>query len=176
MWNLIRLINTTLTRSHCQTVAMRIKSLFYDDYVVWQNEQKYRLMTTAVLWDGLYWHLKWVITKKVRVSWKSFGAAYESQPFLCPWSSCEVDHCLVMNVLDLVGTREPSQEGASLSEWACLSHWHGCQKLLGSHPSWDKWSFGLWECSTVQSFDVSAIKDCRWGQEGLSRVLHLNEL
>lgn len=31
-------------------------------------------------------------------------------------SSCAVDHCLVMNVLDLVRTRAPSQKGVSLSE------------------------------------------------------------
>ena len=113
-----------------------------------------------------------LICSKCWVLWKTLWHCLWITGFLCPWSSWAVEHCLVMNVLDFVRTSEPSQEGASLSEWACLSHWHWCQKLLGSHPRWDKWSFWFWEYGTVPSFDVWALKDCRWRQEGLSRMLH----
>lgn len=127
-------------------------------------------MMAAVLWDRLfYWHLK-LVTESQSLMENPLALLMNHRLFI----SLILLFCWPLFGYECIArTREPSQEGASLSEWACLSHWHQCQKLLGSHPSWDKWSFGLRECSTVPSFDVSAVKDCR---VGLSRVLHLHEL
>lgn len=127
---------------------------------------------------GLVWEQQWPKDASSYISqlWKSLWRCFWIVGLLCSWSSCTVDYCLVMNAWDLVRTRGLSQERVSLCEWACLSHWHWCQKLLGSHPSWDKWSFGLGGYGTGPSFDVVACKDCRWWHEGLSAEFHPDEL
>lgn len=108
---------------------------------------------------------------------KPFGAAYESQAFFFVLDPLVLLTTVWLWIYCILWEQESrARKRATLSEWDCLSRWHWCQKVLGTHPSWDKWSFGLWECGVVPSFDVSALKDLRWRQEGLSRVWHLHEL
>lgn len=95
---------------------------------------------------------------------KPFGTPFESQTF---FDALVLLTTVWLWMLDFVRTREPSQEGTSLSEWGCLSLWHRCQKLLGSRPSWDKWSLG--ERGTDPSFDVSAVQSSTWRR--LSKVV-----
>lgn len=99
----------------------------------------------------------------------SFSVEYHGKPFGTPFESQTFYVFDPLVLLDFVRTRELSQEGTSLSEWDCLSLWHRCQKLLGSHPSWDKWSLGLGERGTDPSFDVSAVKSSTWRR--LSKVV-----
>lgn len=53
----LQLMNTMLTSRHFQTSELQMKSLFYDLYD--EKQTKHKSKAAAMLWDWLYWQLKW---------------------------------------------------------------------------------------------------------------------
>lgn len=86
-----------------------------------------------------------------------------SQILLCCWPQfgyeC-IGYCENMRA-------EPGRnEFVSMS---CLSRWHRCQKVLGSHPSPDKWLLGLLRMlHHSKLWCRQSPKDSRWRLKGLS--------